>query len=326
MAPASSLRLTAVALLALSISANASNTPILRRAEDVLHRPYASVATSSLLNVRDISSGLSTSDTLTKRDGSLNMTAWDQETTAACRAVLTSLHQSTNPSGSCVCYNLPSLDIKTGVFEADLRLFQVNEPRGSFEGISSKDISVGVSYTGASVMAIDPDEVTGQGMVGSYSTVARRSDEPTLLRSYMFIGKIDQNRMVENMTMADFETIIMPTLTLTAKNSSGSTIKTTVSVNEAAFLTGVFSSEVVMSDFAAAQAAVDDQLAGLNNGTVAFVLPGVQILVFPIGLIITSIWLLIGVVVVGFGTYERWNYAEMYRRRQAVAVPRGPRI
>lgn len=118
----------------------------------------------------------------------------------------------------------------------------------------------------------------------------------------------------------------MPTLTLTAKNSTGSTVDTTVSINEAAFLTGVFSAEIIMSDFAAAQAAVDDQLAGLKNGTVAFVLPGVQLMVFPIGLIITSIWLVIGIAVVGFGTYERWNYAEMYRRRQAVAVPRGPTI
>jgi hypothetical protein len=114
----------------------------------------------------------------------------------------------------------------------------------------------------------------------------------------------------------------MPVLTLTARNSSGSTIRTNVSINEAAFLTGVFSQEVVLSDFAMAQAAVDDQIAALGNGTVAFVLPGVELMVFPIGLIIMSVWLLVFVSVVGFGTYERYNYALMYQRRQAVTMPR----
>lgn len=103
-------------------------------------------------------------------------------------------------------------------------------------------------------------------------------------------------------------------------------MQTNVSINEASFLTGVFSQEVVMSDFGAAQQAVDDQTAGLKNGTVAFVLPGVQLMVYPVGLIITGVWLLVGVAVYGFGTYERFRYAEMYRRRQAVSVPRGNTI
>lgn len=98
---------------------------------------------------------------------------------------------------------------------------------------------------------------------------------------------------------------------------------TNVSTNEAAFLQGVFSSEVVMSDFSAAQAAVDEQIEGLKNGTVAFVLPGVQLMIFPVGLIITSVWLLIGVAVYGFGTYERMMYADAYRRRQSFEVRRG---
>lgn len=198
MATASFLRLTAIALLALS--AHASNNPILRRAEDVLHRPYASIATASLLNVRDISD-IPSSDIPTNRDGSLNFTAWDIETTAACRSALNTLHQSTNPSGACVCYNLPSLDVETGVFEADLRLFQVNEPRGGFAGVSPEDISVGISYDGASVMPVDPERMTGKGMVGKFASVAKRADEPKLLRTYMFIGKIDQSRMKDNITM-----------------------------------------------------------------------------------------------------------------------------
>lgn len=111
----------------------------------------------------------------------------------------------------------------------------------------------------------------------------------------------------------------MPILTLTAVNATGQTISTNVSSNEAAFVTGVFSKEIIMSDFALASAAVDAVVEGLRNGTVAFVLPGVQILIFPVGLIITSIWLVLGVAAYGYGTYMRIAYAEQFKRRSAVA-------
>jgi hypothetical protein len=108
-------------------------------------------------------------------------------------------------------------------------------------------------------------------------------------------------------------------LTLSAVNSTGQTVRTNVSSNEAAFLTGVFSKEVVLSDFALAQQAQTNMTQRLANKEVAFVLPGVQIMIFPIGLIVTSVWLVIGLAFYGFGTYERVGYAESFRRRTAVA-------
>ncbi|KAF4971223.1 hypothetical protein FSARC_1945 [Fusarium sarcochroum] len=326
MASAWSLRLTATALLALSASASTSPSidSLLRKAEDVIHRPYVSLLSTPLAE-RDENATvgqLPAGDIPLNRDGSLNLTAWNTETNAACRSVLGGLHQSTNPSGACVCYNLPSLDVKTGVFEADLRLYQVSQARGSFAAVAPEDINVGVSYRGASVMPISPKDVNGTGLRGELASMRKRADGLELLQSYMFVGRIDPDKMSDNITMDELECHIMPTLTLTAKNSTGSTIRTNVSINEAAFLTGVFSKDVVMSDFALAQAAVDEQLAGLSNGTVAFVLPGVQLMVFPIGLIMFSVWMLIFFAAVGFGTYERYNYAMMYKRRQAITVPR----
>lgn len=111
----------------------------------------------------------------------------------------------------------------------------------------------------------------------------------------------------------------MPILTLTAQNSTGQTVSTNVSSNEAVFVTGVFSREIVMSDFALASAAVDIKLDQLSNRTVAFVLPGVQIMIYPIGLIITSIWLVLGLIAYGIGTYDRIRYADAYKRRAARA-------
>jgi hypothetical protein len=111
----------------------------------------------------------------------------------------------------------------------------------------------------------------------------------------------------------------MPILTLTAVNGTGQTISTNVSSNEAAFVTGVFSKEIIMSEFAVASAAVDIIVQELRNGTVAFVLPGVQILIFPVGLIITSIWLVLGLAAYGYGTYMRFGYADQFKRRSAIA-------
>lgn len=109
----------------------------------------------------------------------------------------------------------------------------------------------------------------------------------------------------------------MPTVTLTGKNLAGQQVSTNVSSNEAAFVNGIFSTEVVMSDFSIASLAVDTITAQMHNGTVAFVLPGVNILIFPVGLVLTSIWLVIGVGFYAFGTYERYSYRDTYRSRKA---------
>lgn len=111
----------------------------------------------------------------------------------------------------------------------------------------------------------------------------------------------------------------MPVVTLTGTNSNGQTVATNVSSNEAAFVAGVFSQTVVMSNATIAQAAVNEVVANLANGTVAFVLPGVQIILFPIGLIITSVWLAIALAVIGFGMVERISYRETYKRRAVMS-------
>ena len=118
---------------------------------------------------------------------------------------------------------------------------------------------------------------------------------------------------------AQLEALVMPVVTLTGTNSNGQTVSTNVSSNEAAFVAGVFSQTVVMSNATIAQAAVNEIVNGLNNGTVAFVLPGVQIILFPIGLIITSVWLAVALAVIGFGMFERISYREQYKRRAVMS-------
>lgn len=106
-------------------------------------------------------------------------------------------------------------------------------------------------------------------------------------------------------------------MTLSAVSTNNQIVQTNVSTNEASFLVGVFSDVAVFNSETLAIMAVNQVVADLRaaNGTTAFVLPGVNMLIAPIGLIITSAWLVIALAFIGFGTVERINYAESYKRR-----------
>ncbi|OAA67084.1 hypothetical protein SPI_01660 [Niveomyces insectorum RCEF 264] len=259
-------------------------------------------------------------------DGSINMAEWNDAATQACNDALVKLPESSNPSGTCICYNLPALDNTTGTFEADLRLFQLSTPSGEFAGIPPENIQVGLSYAGASVSPVTENTasklVAGRAAAPSAaaSSAATNSNGLRLLQTYLFVGQIKPDVMATGPNMAQLEALVTPTVTLTGTGNDGKTVSTNVSSNEAAFVAGVFSQTEVLSNTTLALQAVNDVVNGLHNGTVAFVLPGVQIIMFPVGLVIISIWLAAGLAVIGFGTIERINYRDQYKRRMASAA------
>lgn len=105
----------------------------------------------------------------------------------------------------------------------------------------------------------------------------------------------------------------MPQLSLSSND-----LNTTLSPNEASFITGVFSDQTPQSSFSAAQAAVDEKRQRLRDDgvdEVVFLVPGTQVLIFPIGMIITGVWTVLGVGMYGWGTVERWRFRETYRER-----------
>ncbi|KAI0532275.1 hypothetical protein GGR58DRAFT_517846 [Xylaria digitata] len=244
---------------------------------------------------------------------SLNMTQWDADTLAACTDTLSTLSASSNPSGMAVCYNIVQLDTNLGEFMADLRLFEVSPPSGAWEGVPLQQMEGGISFNGATASEINGQQVASRGIS------RRQNTGPTAHRTYMIVGRINEDQMIPPMTIQKIEPLIMPTFTLTAKDATGQSISTVVSSNEAAFVNGIFSKEVVLSTFGQASLAVQNITAELEAGRVAFVLPGVNLLIFPIGLVVTSFWTLLGVGAYAYGTYERYNYRETYRRRKAMA-------
>lgn len=328
----SRLTLAATLLATTALAQNALHAGSVLRTDDVLSKPYASLlsfseesaAVARDLDARAAANSSIPSDVKLLPNGSLDFSAWNNLTDVACKQRLSTITRTSNPSGDCICYNLPMLDVTTGMFEADLRLYRISAPRDDFVGVPPSEIQVGVVYKGASVTPMKPADANS-GSSPSVNVTKRadvQSSSPTLLQSYMLVGQIDKDRMKTNLSIADLEALVLPTLTLSAETPNGR-ISSNVSLNEAVFLVGVFSTDVVLSDFAAAQLAVTQQHDALKNGTVAFILPGVNILIFPVGLIITSVWLAIGLAAYGFGTYERIQHVAAYKRR-AMHASRDP--
>lgn len=132
--------------------------------------------------------------TLMQNAMGVDLAKWDMETSVACNEALSQLNVASNPSGTAICYNLPALDNTTGIFEADLRLYQLSVPSGEFAGIPPENIQVGLIYRGAAVSPVDPRMLGGR----SVESIQRRQ-QPTagaapelrLLQAYLFIGQID---------------------------------------------------------------------------------------------------------------------------------------
>jgi hypothetical protein len=136
----------------------------------------------------------SNSINLTPSSSSMNMTQWNTETSTLCTSALQQLSVASNPSGTAVCYNVPSLDTTTGTFMADLRLFQVSVPSGDFTNIPPQNIQVELQYKGASVSAVNQTIVQARGL-------EIRATSPTPLQTYMFVGQIDKTQLAQPMTM-----------------------------------------------------------------------------------------------------------------------------
>jgi hypothetical protein len=135
-----------------------------------------------------------------------NITEWDAQTMAACESALTALNGNAgNPSGMAACYNLPYLDNSTGVFQADLRLFTISAPSGSFANIPTQNVSVGLSYTGATVSPVNASSLSSRDLVSLISwprsgdSRKRQAAVPTMTQSYAFVGQINMDMLTTNM-------------------------------------------------------------------------------------------------------------------------------
>lgn len=98
--------------------------------------------------------------------------------------------------------------------------------------------------------------------------------------------------------------LLTPMITLSGIEQDGTPLNTRFSTQDASFVNGVFASTN-------AKGPDSPTITGVND----FVLPGTQLVGFPIGLIVSSIWALLYLMTMGYGTMSRYQARESYRRR-----------
>lgn len=251
----------------------------------------------------------------------IDLAAWEAQTKAACGTALRSLNgQASNPSGIAVCYNLPFLDNQTGVFQAELRMYNVSAPINPWTGVTAAGVSMTLSYQGATVqnmngtfakrdVAWPPIKVRDEeGLL-----VKRQDNGLTELKVLMYVGQINKDLMGTAMTQATLQPLLIPRIELTATSpSSGQELTTTLGSQEASFVNGIFAEQAASAE--PSEASVP-----------AFVLPGTTLAFFPVGLLVTSIWLIGFVGAVGLGTFGRIQFRDQYRRRMKNEAARSVR-
>ncbi|KAF2821185.1 hypothetical protein CC86DRAFT_397644 [Ophiobolus disseminans] len=261
-----------------------------------------------------------------------DLAKWEEETKKACMETLSSLNgQASNPSGIAVCYNLPFLDNSTGVFQAELRMYNVSAPIDPWTGVTAADVSMTLSYLGATVQNMNGN-FTKRNL--GYPPVREREisdgllierqniNTMTELKVLMYVGRVNNNLMGSAMNKEELRNLLIPQIDLAARNPrSGQEVETTLSSSDASFVNGVF------SQAASGPTNVDPEAAAKASAAVQsaapFVVPGQSLAFFPVGLVITSVWTAGLFLAVGGGTYGRIQFREQYRRRVRAEAARG---
>jgi hypothetical protein len=106
--------------------------------------------------------------------------------------------------------------------------------------------------------------------------------------------------------------VLSPNLKLAGMSRDGTTLSTNISSSEAPFINGFFAKKQVATEPVATDA------AATTPSPTPFVLPGMTLGIFPVGLVITSVWALLFMGAVGFGTLGRIRFRDSYRRRKTV--------
>jgi hypothetical protein len=142
-----------------------------------------------------------------------DLVKWEEETKAACSNALMSLNgQASNAIGLAVCYNLPFLDNTTGVFQAELRMYNISAPINPWDGVTAADISMTMSYRGATLQEMN-GTFAKRGEVGfppirlrdvqnadGMLVERQNAGAPVELKVMMYVGQINSNLMGSAMT------------------------------------------------------------------------------------------------------------------------------
>jgi hypothetical protein len=122
------------------------------------------------------------------------------------------------------------------------------------------------------------------------------------------------------MTSTDLMALLIPSINLSAGKGGGTMASTNLtSASMVFFVSGIFEGQSASGAAAAEPTAA--AIAAANAA--AFTLPGTTLGIFPVGLIITSIWALLFLAAVGYGTWGRIQFRDQFRQRKERAAAAG---
>jgi len=233
-------------------------------------------------------------------------------TQAACMSSMQGLSNVTNEAGFAACYNI--LDWQeniSGMFQADLRLYQASAATGQFADVPMSAITVQLNYPNSTQFSILTNSKR------SLASLQRRQDQsgPTEIQQYSLVGNFKIQLDTKKLNSTELMSLLIPQISLQA-NTNGTAITADISPADTAyFVAGQFKDEATPQFVA--QAASPAMAVAAIAASKGFVLPGTTFGIFPVGLIVTCSWTVLFLVAFGLGTIGRIRHRDIFRKRLA---------
>lgn len=228
-----------------------------------------------------------------------------------CSKAISHLGHPSNPAGLLACYDIVTLDTKTGSFQSTVQIYQSGQPSGTFKGVNLNSTILNVEYPAAYLSALS-------------RRLTRRTDTGTaanLIVSKSYAGELSSTLQLSKLNTTQLISLLVPNITIEALSpTSKQPVFAQLDTTDIAFFpTGTFSqtSQDVVS------AALGNPVLTAKEAIAAaavFVLPGTTFGIFPTGLIVTSSWTVLFVSTFAYGTLGRIRHKRKFRRR--IANPR----
>lgn len=250
--------------------------------------------------------------------GDLTLASPDVEsnnnTLQACTTALGNLTNIANSAGFAACYNILDWHANMGgMFQADLRLFQVSQPTGDFANVSMNAIGVELSY---------PNSTQYSVLMNSRRTkrsLQTRQTGPVQIQQFSIVGNFKMSLNLNKLNTTELMSLLIPQIQLHATSLNGTTTTSDITSPDIAyFVVGQFQGQATPQIAAEASNPLMAQEAiTVSKG---FVMPGTHLGIFPTGLIVTSAWTFLFFLAFALGTWGRIRHRDIYRKRMAVTA------
>ncbi|KAJ9295379.1 hypothetical protein DTO271G3_6202 [Paecilomyces variotii] len=244
-----------------------------------------------------------------------NEAAFNATAVKACDSVLSTMKSAVNPSGIVACYNIPFYDNTTGVFQTDLRLYQMNQPVDEFAGTKPTEYSMQMTIPEATLSS--PKSMISGGPI---QTNTSNGQAVQMLQGFTSVGQLSDLLSLKKLTTDDLRTIMIPNITMSTTNPvTSDMVSTTLSSDTISYVAG----QLVQPNGTPTNITFPEAMTRTTSilfSATKFSYPGTHILVNPIGGIITGIWCGLFIATVGLGTIGRYRFRQAYRERAARAM------